>query len=124
MIIVTGVKLKDAPGEVGAGFPQFIAQHNCAALIVLTPQSGFFFLQHFIADIPFSALPETSGVPASTPEASVISRNSDVRHFFIFNLTILNNSKPCQELYPSGRRFYSLRLYLFKRANTVFLVQH
>ncbi len=33
---VEGEKLNDAPGEFGAGFPQFNKQHNCAALMDFT----------------------------------------------------------------------------------------
>ncbi len=79
-----GEKLNDAPGEDGAGLPQFIAQQSFAALTLLASQSFVFFLQHAIADIPFSALPEKTGVPASTPEARAKSRKRDVSHLFIF----------------------------------------
>jgi len=92
----TGEKLKDAPSELGAGFPQFIAQHNCAALTVFALQSFVFFLQHSIVDIPFFALSEKTDVPASAPEASAKSRKNDVSQFFISSFTILNNSKYCQ----------------------------
>ena len=88
MIMLNGAKLNDATSEFGAGLPQLTAQHSCAALMLLAPQSFAFFLQHSIADIPFSALPEKTDVAASTPEASAKSRKNDVRHFFIFNFTI------------------------------------
>jgi hypothetical protein len=57
--------------------------------MLLASQSFDFFLQHSIADIPFSDAPEKTGVPASTPEASAKSRNKDVSQFFIYPLTIL-----------------------------------
>jgi len=94
--MVEGEKLKAAPGEFGTGLPQFTAQQSCAALTLLASKSFVFFLQHSIASIPFSALPEKTGVPASTPEASAKSRKSDVSHFFIFNFTIWNKLKHCQ----------------------------
>jgi len=93
MMIADGEKLTDAPGAVGAGLPQFIAQHNCAALTLSASQSLVFFLQHSIADIPFSALLVNAGVPADTPEASAKSRKSDVSQFFISNFTICNKLK-------------------------------
>ena len=90
MMIAEGEKLNDAPEELGVGLLQLIAQHNWAALILLAPlQSIDFFLQHAIADIPFSAPPEKTGVPASTPPTSAKNRNNEVSHLFIFNLTIL-----------------------------------
>lgn len=104
-MMVEGEKLKDAPGELGAGLPQFTVQHNCAALTVSASQSFVFFLQHSIADIPFSALTEKTGVPASTPEARAKSRKRDVSHFFILNFTILNKSKDCQ-VYSISQCFY------------------
>lgn len=114
ILMADGEKLNDAPGEVGAGLLQFMAQHNCAALTVF--MSIFFFLQHSIADIPPSALPAKSGVPASVPPARAKSRKSDVSHFFIVKSTILNKLKFCQELYSFKLLFYSLFSYasLFK----------
>lgn len=103
----TGEKLTDAPGEEGVGLLQFTAQHNCAALTLLASQSLVFFLQHSIADIPFSALPEKTDVPASTPLASAKSRKSDVSHFFIFNLTLFDESNSCQ-VYSIFRKTYNL----------------
>jgi hypothetical protein len=94
--MVEGEKLNAVPGEFGTGLPQFIAQQSFAALTLLVSQSFGFFLQHAIADIPFSALPEKTGVSASTPEASAKSRKSDVSYFFIFNFTIWNKLKHCQ----------------------------
>ncbi len=105
-ITAEGEKLKTAPGEVGAGLPQLTAQHNCAALMLLVSQSFVFFLQHSIADIPFSALPAKTGVPASKPEASANSRKSDVSQFFIRRFTICNRLKHCQ--------VYSLRIFINK----------
>ncbi len=93
--MVEGEKLKDAPGAVGAGLPQFTVQHNCAALTVSASQSFVFFLQHSIADIPFSALPEKMGVPASTPEARAKSRKSDVSHLIII-FTVFHLFNVCQ----------------------------
>ena len=90
MIIVDGEKFREVLGAVGTGFPQFKRQHNWVPLTVLAPpQSNAFFLQHSIADIPFSAPPEKTGVPASTPPAIAKNRNSDVSHLFIFKLPIL-----------------------------------
>ncbi len=109
--MIEGEKLNDAPGEDGAGLLQLTAQHNCAALMVFAPI--FFFLQHSIADIPFSALPEKTGVPATTPVASAKNRKSVVSHFFIFNFTVFDKSKSCQELYTSREFFYSLLQYLY-----------
>jgi hypothetical protein len=93
MMTATGEKLNDAPGVFGAGLPQLTAQQSIAALTLLASQSFDFFLQHAIADIPFSALPEKTGVPASTPLASAKNRKSDVSHFFIFSFTIWNKLK-------------------------------
>jgi len=64
-------------------------------------------LQHSIADIPFSALPENAGVPASAPEASEKNRKSDVSHFFIYTITVLNRLKFCQEGDVRKACFYS-----------------
>jgi hypothetical protein len=75
-------------------------------IVSALPQSIFFFLQQSIANIPFPG-PENSGVPASTPPTSAKSRNRDVSHFFIFNLTILNKPKSCQELNTYSALFYS-----------------
>lgn len=95
-----GEKLNEAPGEVGAGLLQLTAQQSCAALTVFAPSQSFaFFLQHSIADIPFSALPEKTGVPASTPEASAKSSKSDVSYFFIFSFTIFGKLKRCQDCF-------------------------
>ncbi len=93
-----GEKLKDAPGEFGGGLPQLTAQHNCAALMLLAPQSFVFFLQHSIADLPFCALPEKGEAPASAPAARAKSKNSDVSHLFIDFLRLFLLSDVCQAI--------------------------
>lgn len=112
IITLEGEKLNTAPGEDGAGLLQLTAQHNCAALMLFAWQSFAFFLQHSIADIPFSALPEKTDVPASTPEASAKSRNRDVSHFFIISFTILNKSKHCQ-VYSISIVFFVWFIFLY-----------
>ena len=89
MTTIEGEKLNEAPGEVGAGLLQLSVQQAIAALtLAAPPQSLTFFLQHSIADIPFSAPPEKTGVPASTLKASAESRKADVSHFFIFRFSV------------------------------------
>lgn len=107
MIKLEGEKLNAAPGAVGAGLLQFTAQQSWAALMVLASQSFVFLLQQSIADIPFSVLPENAGVPASTPAASAKNRKSDVNHFFIYTITVLNRLKFCQEWDVRKAYFYS-----------------
>ncbi len=109
IITLEGEKLNVALGEDGAGLLQLTAQHNFAALTLFASQSFTFFLQHSIADIPFSALPEKTGVPANTPEASAKSRNRDVSQFFIYRFTILNKSKHCQVYSTFGKSHYLCR---------------
>ena len=82
-MMLDGEKLNDATGEFGAGLPQLTAQHNCAALMLLVPQSFAFFLQHSIADMPFCALPAKGVAPASAPAARAKSKTTDVSHLFI-----------------------------------------
>ena len=91
--IVDGEKLNDVLGELGVGLPQLIAQHNWAAVTLLAPwQSIDFFLQQSIPDIPFSALPEKTGIPARPP-TSAKNRKMEVSLLFIFKLTILISAK-------------------------------
>jgi hypothetical protein len=97
-----GEKLKDAPGEFGAGSLQLTAQHNCAALILSEPlQSVIFFLQHSIADMPFCALPENGVAPASAPAASAKSKTRDVSHLFIDFLRLFLLLDTCQAIETS-----------------------
>lgn len=91
-----GEKFTEALGEDGVGIPQLIAQHNCAALMLLASQSFVFFLQHSIADMPFCALPEKGVAPATAPAARAKSTNSDVSHLFIDLLRLFFLSDACQ----------------------------
>ena len=94
IMMVDGEKLNDAPEELGVGLLQLIAQHNWTALTLSAPlQSITFFLQHSIADIPFSAPPEKTGVPANTPPTSAKNRKMEVSLLFILKLTILISAK-------------------------------
>lgn len=102
IMMLDGEKLNDAPGEFGVGLPQFTAQHNFAALMLLAlSQSIFFFLQHSIADIPFCALPEKGVAPASAPAARAKSKNRDVSHFVIDFLRLFFLQDVCQGIWPS-----------------------